>query len=89
LERETIPFEVDNLDEEERLNEYILTGLRTLWGIDFGVIQRDYGMDLLSTRKEVLAQMDSQGWLNWRDKNLSLSKSGKLLADSIAAALFV
>ncbi|MFT4854979.1 MAG: oxygen-independent coproporphyrinogen-3 oxidase, partial [Planctomycetota bacterium] len=30
-----------------------------------------------------------EGWLLWKDKNLSLSKSGKLLADSIAASLFV
>lgn len=89
LESQTIPFVVDNLSPDERLNEYILTGLRTLWGIDFGAIQRDFGYDLLASKKTILAQMDSEGWLIWKDKNLSLSKSGKLLADSIAAALFV
>lgn len=89
LQNQTIPFTVDALSEEERLNEYILTGLRTLWGIDFEVIRRDFGQDLFSSKKAVLAQMDSEGWLVWKDKNLSLSKSGKLLADSIAAALFV
>lgn len=89
LESENIPFAVDNLAEDERLNEYILTGLRTLWGIDFGVIHTNYGLDLLTSKKGILAQMDSEGWLVWKDKNLSLSKSGKLLADSIAAALFV
>ncbi|REG88436.1 radical SAM family heme chaperone HemW [Algoriphagus antarcticus] len=89
MERQTIPFAVDNLTDEERLNEYILTGLRTLWGIDFGVIHKDFDHDLLSSKKSILAQMDSEGWLEWKDKNLSLSKSGKLLADSIAAALFV
>ncbi|MDR7128926.1 oxygen-independent coproporphyrinogen-3 oxidase [Algoriphagus sp. 4150] len=84
-----IPFTVDNLSDEERLNEYILTGLRTLWGIDFGVIHRDFGKDLLFSKKDLLTKMDAEGWLIWKDKNLSLSKSGKLLADSIAAALFV
>ncbi|TXD78719.1 radical SAM family heme chaperone HemW [Algoriphagus ratkowskyi] len=89
LEKEIIPFAVENLTKEERLNEYILTGLRTLWGIDFGVIHSDYGFDLFPSKKVILDQMDSEGWLVWKDKNLSLSKSGKLLADSIAAALFV
>ncbi|MEB2780386.1 radical SAM family heme chaperone HemW [Algoriphagus sp. C2-6-M1] len=89
LENETIPFVVDNLTDDERLNEYILTGLRTYWGIDFGTIHRDFGQDLLTAKKAILSQMDSEGWLIWKDKNLSLSKSGKLLADSIAAALFV
>ncbi|WPR75373.1 radical SAM family heme chaperone HemW [Algoriphagus sp. NG3] len=89
LEEETTPFIVDNLSEEERLNEYILTGLRTIWGIDFEVIRRDFGQDLLRSRQAVLRQMEAEGWLIWKDKNLSLSKRGKLLADSIAAALFI
>jgi oxygen-independent coproporphyrinogen-3 oxidase len=89
MEEHTIPFVVDDLSDDERLNEYILTGLRTLWGIDFGVIHRDFSHDLLASKKTILARMDSEGWLIWKDKNLSLSKSGKLLADSIAAALFV
>ena len=89
MESKVVPFVIDNLSEDERLNEYMLTGLRTLWGIDFDKIYREYGQDLLASKKAILSQMDSQGWLIWKDKNLSLSKSGKLLADSIAAALFV
>ena len=89
IENGTPPFAVDNLTEDERLNEYILTGLRTLWGIDFEFIHRDFGHDLLSSKKSILSQMDSEGWLLWQDKKLSLTKSGKLLADSIAAALFI
>jgi len=89
LEKNTPPFTVDNLSDDERLNEYILTGLRTLWGIDFELIHRDFGQDLLTSKKTIISQMDSEGWLLWKDKNLSLSKSGKLLADSIAAALFI
>lgn len=89
LENNNTPFIVDNLTDEERLNEHILTGLRTLWGINLDVIHTNFGQDILSSKKSILAQMDSKGWLLWKDKNLSLSKSGKLLADSIAAALFV
>lgn len=89
MESQSSPFVVDNLSDDERLNEYMLTGLRTLWGIDFDIIHREFGYDLLTSKKAILSQMDSAGWIIWKDKNLSLSKSGKLLADSIAEALFV
>ncbi len=89
LESDSIPFIVDNLSDDERLNEYILTGLRTLWGIDFNYIRKDFGYDLFKSKKQILSQMESEGWLMWKDNNLSLTSRGKLLADSIAAALFV
>jgi oxygen-independent coproporphyrinogen-3 oxidase len=43
----------------------------------------------LILKKDILVKMNQEGWLLWQDKNLSLTKTGKLLADSIAAALFV
>ncbi|SMP28062.1 oxygen-independent coproporphyrinogen-3 oxidase [Algoriphagus winogradskyi] len=89
MESGAIPFVVDNLSADDRLNESILTGLRTLWGIDLEEINNVFGIDLLTSKKVILSKMDSEGWLIWKDKNLSLSKSGKLLADSIAEALFV
>lgn len=82
-------FTEEPLDKEDQLNEYILTGLRTIWGIDFNYILNTYGRDLISEKKQLLEQLDQEGRLKWEDKKLSLSKTGKLLADSIAAALFV
>lgn len=82
-------FVTDNLSEEDRLNEYILTGLRTIWGIDLAWIKDKYGYDLDAQKRELLNQLDKEGRIIWQDKKLSLSKSGKLLADSIAAALFI
>ena len=89
IQSKQIPFEVENLTGPDHLNEYLLTGLRTVWGIDFRYISKEYGLDLLTVKGEILAKMSQEGWLVWKDKNLSLTKSGKLLADSIAAALFV
>lgn len=84
-----LSFREELLTEEERLNEYILTGLRTIWGIDFKFVQAEFDKDLRHNKEQILDQMDSQGWLIWKENNLSLSKTGMLLADSIAASLFV
>ncbi|MBN3584036.1 radical SAM family heme chaperone HemW [Algoriphagus aestuarii] len=84
----SVPFEVEKLEKEDLLNEYILTGLRTIWGIDLDSIRRKYGFSIPEEKKAILEQMNQQGWLIWEHNRLSLSKKGKLLADSIAAALF-
>lgn len=89
LKNNQIPFSEDFLSIDERLNEYLLTGLRTIWGIDFDFIQVEYGKDLATEKKQILDQMEFHGWLIWKENNLSLTKSGILLADSIAASLFV
>ncbi|UZD21925.1 radical SAM family heme chaperone HemW [Algoriphagus halophytocola] len=89
LEKEQVPFEKEQLSAEENLNEYILTGLRTIWGIDLDEIKEKYQVDLAQDKERILAQMQEEGWLIWKENHLSLSKSGKLLADSISSALFI
>lgn len=89
LSENIIPFKSENLTIEDSLNEYILTGLRTIWGIDFDMIQEKYQIHLKEEKKSILSQMNEEGWLLWEDNKLSLSKKGKLLADSIASALFI
>lgn len=84
-----IPFIIEPLVLDERLNEYILTGLRTIWGINFDHILSVYNHDLKAEKKQILEKMNGNGWLIWGENTLSLSRTGKLLADGIAAALFV
>ncbi len=89
IQKGTVPFQEDTLTDNDRLNDYLLTGLRTIWGVDFRHIETEFGKDLLVEKQKILKQMDSAGWLIWKDNNLSLTTAGKLLADSIAAELFV
>ena len=89
LQTNQLPFQIEKLTKDERLNEYLLTGIRTLWGIDFEYITSEFGVDLRKNKKQILEKMNLQNWLIWEENKLSLTKSGKLLADSIAASLFV
>ncbi len=88
LSENKIPFKSEDLKDEDLLNEYILTGLRTIWGIDLKMIQEKFHVNLKEEKKSILDQMNTEGWLLWKDNTLSLSKKGKLLADSISSALF-
>jgi oxygen-independent coproporphyrinogen-3 oxidase len=89
IESGQIPFETEPSTPTDRINDRILTGLRTIWGVTPSALAEDFGIDLLQSRSEVIQKLESQGWLIWDGNTLSLSKTGMLLADSIAAELFI
>ena len=84
-----IPFEAEVLSLPDQVNDRILTGLRTIWGVSPEELNHYFGIDLLRSKEKEVEKLAAQGWLIWDGKTLSLSKSGMLLADSIAAELFI
>lgn len=85
----TVPFEAEQLSAADRLNEYIMTALRTKWGIDFEHIHEHFGEEqVLHIQREAAPFVDS-GDVSYDTGALTLSDQGKLLADHIAAMLFV
>ncbi|MCC5937748.1 MAG: radical SAM family heme chaperone HemW [Lunatimonas sp.] len=82
-------FEIDVLNQEDRANEYLLTALRTIWGVDLGYFEKTYGLDLRTVRSAEIHLLQQHGWLSESGDSLTLTKAGKLLADSIAAKLFL
>ena len=82
-----LPFEKEILSPAQQYNEYLLTGLRTIWGCDIqkieaiGVIYKNHFLKLVSVYK-------SEGQLIEREGIYTLTKTGKLLADRIAMELF-
>lgn len=82
-----IPAEKELLTKAQRLNEYIMTSLRTMEGIDLNHIQKKFGRDF-SERILVSAQAYHEKLILQNDF-LKLTNMGKLFADGIAADLFV
>ena len=82
------PAEVEVLTKADRINEYLLTGLRTKWGISTeGLLERGHKFD--DTTLNYLQQLDAEGYASWDDKSLRLTGKGLFLADEICARLFV
>ncbi|SEF93349.1 oxygen-independent coproporphyrinogen-3 oxidase [Algoriphagus boritolerans DSM 17298 = JCM 18970] len=84
-----IIFEVESLTLEEQVNDRILTGLRTVWGLTPEELRQEFAIDILQSKEKEIVKLENQGWLIWDGKTLSLSKRGMLLADSIASELFI
>ncbi|MBW3467739.1 radical SAM family heme chaperone HemW [Arthrospiribacter ruber] len=83
------PFEIENLEGLDICNEYILTSLRTIWGIDLSYVKSAFKVDLLELQGSVLKELDNQGLISVDREKIVLKKKGRFLADGIAASLFV
>lgn len=89
IQNNNVPFEREELTRANRINEYVLTTLRTHWGTDLKKIQSEYGYDLLKENYEYLSQAFDQGLATLNNDVLRLTQKGKLLADKISSDLFV
>ena len=70
-------------------NEYIMTGLRTIWGVSTDEIQQRFGDKFLSYFKKVVSKYVREH-LVYEDKNVyNVTRNGRFLADGIAAELFM
>lgn len=82
-------FEEEVLNDVQRLNEYIMTSLRTMWGLDLGRVEAEGGSDAVKSLRGRAAVFEEKGWLKQLDTVLVLTPAGKLYADRIAAELFL
>ncbi|MEX1190570.1 MAG: radical SAM family heme chaperone HemW [Brumimicrobium sp.] len=80
-------FEVETLSNKDKFNELIMTGLRTVWGVDLKALKQ---FDLSSEDFENQIALFKDAGLLVQDKNtISLTDKGRLQADYIASQLFV
>jgi oxygen-independent coproporphyrinogen-3 oxidase len=88
LQENQLPNEEEILTITDRYNEYIMTGLRTIWGVSLDKIEKDFGIiytDYLM--KQVQKYLNDD--LVFIDENvLKPTKKGKFLTDGIASDLF-
>ena len=89
LKQNIIPFTLETLAVEDKINDYLLTTLRTHWGTDLKKMQALYGYDLLADHQQYIESLCSQKLATLENDTLLLTKRGKLLADKIASDLFV
>ncbi|MBS1611031.1 MAG: radical SAM family heme chaperone HemW [Bacteroidetes bacterium] len=90
LKKDALAFEKEILSEKQEMNEYIMTSLRTIEGLDLSFIESKFGTGnknrLLTASHRYI---DSQKMILTESCCLQLTKEGKLFADGIASDLFI
>lgn len=88
IENNSLPMEIETLTPTDKYNEYVMTGLRTVWGVSLKKVADDFG----KTFKDYLLQQAdpfiNQHLLYIEDEKLLVTKKGKFLSDGIASDLF-
>ncbi|WP_296144558.1 radical SAM family heme chaperone HemW [uncultured Flavobacterium sp.] len=89
IQAEKLPSEVEILSQEDRYNEYIMTGLRTIWGISLKRIENEFGEKFLKYLLKQASKFIADDLLSITDNVLKTKRKGKFLADGIASDLFM
>jgi oxygen-independent coproporphyrinogen III oxidase len=89
LQKSIVPAEIEILSPEDKINEYLLTGLRTKWGCNIQKINTLSNNTFFSANQKTLDRQLSEGFITLQNDILLLSPKGKLFADRIASDLFL
>lgn len=76
-------FEREELDQRSRFNEYIMTSLRTMWGIDLEYVENTFEKEGYDYVINIAGKFISYGMMKQDKKNLVLTNQGKMISDNI------
>jgi len=88
IKNNVIPFEEEKLTNVERLNEYIMTSLRTIEGLDLKVIETNFSIKERKRIEDAATDYINKKMTFYNNGKIVLTDEGKLFADGIAADLF-
>ena len=89
IQENKLPIEIETLTKTDRYNEYIMTGLRTIWGVSLERVEQEFGKTYLDYLNRQAAKF-IEDHLLFVDNNILLTtKKGKFLSDGIASDLFL
>jgi len=89
IQQHVIPSTYEKLSAEDRVNEYLLTGLRTKWGVQYAELDALSDGRFMRQHEAELKNMAQNGWILPDQKIIILTETGKLFADRIASDLFI
>lgn len=79
--------ERETLDLSTRYNDFIITGLRTMWGISLDKLRAEFGEALLAYCQKQARPYIQRGLLRQENDRMALSQAGILLSDGIMSEL--
>jgi oxygen-independent coproporphyrinogen-3 oxidase len=88
LEKDLLPTESEELSLLDRMNEKIMIGLRTIWGISLNEFQNEFGKEKLNLLLKNAAKYINNEMIILNKDTLVIAKKGMFYADGIAADLF-
>ena len=89
IQENKVPIAFETLTKTDRYNEYVMTGLRTIWGVSLDQIEQKFGKTYLDYLNQQAAKFIDDHLLFLDENILRTTKKGKFLSDGIASDLFL
>lgn len=89
LAEKKLPVEIEKLSKTDQYNEYIMTGLRTIWGVSLEKIEHDFGLGFKELLLKEAEKHIKKNLLYLEENILRVTKKGLFLSDGIASDLFL
>jgi oxygen-independent coproporphyrinogen-3 oxidase len=84
-----VPFEIENLEETTRYNEYMMISLRLLEGVDMQALAARFGNAFLAHTQSTMELLFKEGKLIKTNQGFAIAKEARFLADGIASEFFI
>ena len=78
-------YESEELDIKKRFNEYIMTSLRTMWGVDLEYIEGMFEKEGYDYVMNLAGKFRNYGLMKLEKNSLVLTNQGKLISDNIVS----
>lgn len=88
IQNNELPIETETLTRTDQYNEYVMTGLRTVWGVSIKKVKTDFGITFETYMMQQAQKYITEDLLYIEDNKLKVTKKGKFLSDGIASDLF-
>lgn len=88
LSKKEAYFEEEIIDEKTAFNEYVLTRLRTIWGVDVDYISNHFNGELNDHFKKEIQSYLNSSYLQAEKNKITLTQEGIFIADKITSDLF-
>ncbi|MEO7121144.1 MAG: radical SAM family heme chaperone HemW [Ginsengibacter sp.] len=88
IQNNVIPFEEEKLTESQKLNEYIMTSVRTMEGLNLRTVEDQFSLKERSRIELAAAGYLERKLLTQKNEIFVLTEEGKLFADGIASDFF-
>ncbi len=89
VENGNVYFEEEILSENEKFNEFVLTRLRTKWGISLSQILQDFGIQKAEFLAEELKKYKKTGDIKEQNNCFSFTRKGMFISDDILSNLMI
>ena len=87
IRTDQLDFEIENLDLYTRYNDFVITSIRTCWGMPLSQLRTTYGENLYNYCLQMAKPHIQQGVLEIKEDTLKLTSEGIFISDGIMSDL--